>query len=157
MEVAMELDINGRRQALDGAWREESLLWVLREWLDLVGAKFGCGVGVCGACTVLVDGQAVRSCQILAREVAGRRITTVEGLARPDGRLHPLQQAWLDEAVSQCGYCQAGQIMSATALLATTPRPSPDQINEALAGNLCRCGTQQRIRLAVQRAAGTGR
>lgn len=149
----MELEINGRREAVPRSWEDESLLWVLREHLALTGAKFGCGVGLCGACTVLVDGRAERSCQIAAREAVGRRITTIEGLSRPDGGLHSLQQAWLDEAVSQCGYCQAGQIMSAVALLQGTPRPSSEEIDRALAGNLCRCGTQQRIRRAVLRAA----
>ncbi len=153
----MEMDINGRREAVPRSWEDESLLWVLRERLALTGAKFGCGVGICGACTVLVDGRAERSCQVAARDAVGRRITTIEGLSRPDGSLHPLQQAWLDEAVSQCGYCQAGQIMSAAALLQTTPRPSSGEIDRALAGNLCRCGTQQRIRRAVLRVAGAGR
>ena len=150
----MKLQVNGRQHTLTEPWLDQSLLWVLREPLGLTGTKFGCGVGICGACTVLVDGAATRSCQMQASAVGGRRITTIEGLADADGRLSALQRAWLDEAVSQCGYCQAGQMMSAAALLASVPRPSPAQIDEALAGNLCRCGTQQRIRKAVLRAAG---
>lgn len=148
----MNLDINGERVTVDDAWRDETLLYALREALGLVGAKFGCGVGLCGACTVLVDGQAQRSCLLKASDLAGARITTLEGLAHGD-ELHPVQRAWLDESVSQCGYCQAGQIMSAVALLRVNPNPRDDDIDTALGGNLCRCGTQQRIRQAVHRAA----
>lgn len=148
----MELRINGRAHAIAPQWHEESLLSVLREHLGLVGAKFGCGVGLCGACTVLVDGAPQRSCMLGAASVGGRAVTTIEGLA--DGaRLHPVQQAWLDEAVPQCGYCQAGQVMATVALLRRVPGPTDAQIDEALAGHLCRCGTQQRIRRAVHRAA----
>jgi isoquinoline 1-oxidoreductase alpha subunit len=150
----MNLQVNGHLYTLPEQWQDEALLWILRELFGLTGTKFGCGVGICGACTVLVDGAAVRSCQTAPSSVDGRRITTIEGLAGVSGHLGALQQAWLDEAVSQCGYCQAGQIMSAAALLARVPQPSPGQIDEALAGNLCRCGTQQRIRNAVLRAAG---
>lgn len=153
----MELEINTRRHTVTASWQDETLLLVLREQLGLTGAKFGCGVGVCGACTVLADGQAVRSCQLSARDAVGRKITTIEGLSRGDGGLHAVQQAWLDEAVTQCGYCQAGQIMSVVALLKAVPRPSPVQVDKALSGNLCRCGTQQRIRRAVSRAAGATR
>lgn len=153
----MELEINNRRQAIAVPWQDEHLLWVLREHLGLTGAKFGCGVGICGACTVLVDGEAVRSCQLSALDAVGRRITTIEGLSRDDGSLHAVQQAWLDEAVTQCGYCQAGQIMSVVALLKAVPHPSPVQIDKALWGNLCRCGTQQRIRRAVSRATEAAR
>jgi isoquinoline 1-oxidoreductase alpha subunit len=149
----MQLDINGQIAQIDPGWASDTLLHVLREPLGLVGTKYGCGVGVCGACTVLVDGVAQRSCLLTPLDVVGRRVTTVEGLA-PDGtRLHPVQQAWLDEAVPQCGYCQAGQIMSTVALLRATPQPTDAQIDAALGGNLCRCGTQQRIRKAVHRAA----
>lgn len=148
----MELHINGTTVAVDPAWREERLLWVLREALGLVGTKFGCGAGLCGACTVLVDGQAQRSCLLPAADAIGARIETIEGLARSE-RLHPVQQAWLDEAVPQCGYCQAGQMMATVALLRITPRPSGEAVDTALAGHLCRCGTYQRIRAAVQRAA----
>jgi len=149
----MELDINGQRQAIAPAWRDERLLWVLREHLGLVGSKHGCGVGQCGACTVLVDGAPARSCLLPVSATAGRRITTVEGLASADKGLHPVQQAWLDERVPQCGYCQAGQIVAAAALLHEHPLPSDAQIDAALAGHLCRCGTQQRVRAAVHRAA----
>ena len=152
----MDLLINGRSVAVPPEWRAETLLNVLREYLGLVGAKFGCGVGQCGACTVLVDGQAQRSCLIGAEDVGGRAITTIEGLADGD-RLHPVQQAWLDESVPQCGYCQAGQVMGAVALLRVRPKPTDAQIDEALADHLCRCGTQLRIRRAVHRAAGSSK
>jgi len=151
----MKLDINGQALTVPDAWQDETLLVVLREPLGLVGAKFGCGAGLCGACTVLVDGAPTRSCTLPVRDVGTRVIETVEGLATA-GRLHPVQAAWLDESVPQCGYCQAGQIMSTVALLRRVPRPTDAQIDEALAGNLCRCGTQQRIRRAVRRAAGVG-
>ena len=149
----MELRINNRVYAIPPAWRDETLLATLRELVGLVGAKFGCGAGQCGACTVLLDGEAARSCLWRVADVADRDILTVEGLAGADGRPHPVQQAWLDENVPQCGYCQAGQIMSAVALLRETPRPGDADIDAALADNLCRCGTQQRIRRAVRRAA----
>ena len=149
----MELRVNNRTHSVPPEWRAESLLSVLREQFGLVGAKFGCGVGLCGACTVLVDGQAHRSCLLQVAEVGARAVTTIEGLA--DGpQLHPVQQAWLDESVPQCGYCQAGQMMGTVALLRVVPRPTDAQIDEALEGHLCRCGTQQRIRRAVHRAAG---
>ena len=134
-------------------WQEETLLHVLREALGLVGTKFGCGLGQCGACTVLLDGEPVRSCQMQIAMVGTRSVTTIEGIEQA-GRLHPVQQAWLSVAVPQCGYCQAGQIMTAVALLRRVPQPSDEAIDSALAGNLCRCGTQQRIRQAVKRAAG---
>ena len=127
------------------------LLWVLRDELGLNGTKYGCGIGVCGACTVHVDGKPSRACLLPARSLAGKRITTIEGLAGE--RLHPVQRAWIEENVPQCGYCQAGQIMSAVALLASNPDPTDEQIHAALAGNLCRCGTYLRIRKAVRRAA----
>jgi isoquinoline 1-oxidoreductase subunit alpha len=151
----MELNVNGDLRALPSLWREESLLSVLRERFGLVGTRFGCGVGVCGACTVLVDGEAARSCMLKPVDVVGRSIVTIEGLATAEGRLHPVQQAWIDENVSQCGYCQAGQIMNAVSLLRKNARPTDEQIDAAFANNLCRCGTQQRIRLAVRRASGT--
>ncbi len=128
------------------------LLWVLRDHLNLTGTKFGCGVGQCGACTVHLDGEATRSCQWIVRDVGSRGITTIEGLS--DDGSHPVQQAWLREQVPQCGYCQVGQIMSAAALLAETPRPTDADIDTAMAGNLCRCGTYERIRRAIHRAAG---
>ncbi len=159
----MKLQINRQTYNVQIEWQGETLLSVLREHLGLTGSKFGCGVGLCGACTVLVDGQALRSCQLQVSDIAALEITTIEGLADSvqGDRLHPVQQAWLDEAVPQCGYCQAGQIMSTVALLRVVPQPTDAQINEALAGNLCRCGTQQRIRMAVHRvvnsAAGASR
>jgi isoquinoline 1-oxidoreductase alpha subunit len=132
------------------------LLWVLREQLGLTGTKFGCGAALCGACTVHLNGNPVRSCVLPISAAAEQAITTIEGLAikGPNGDgLNPVQQAWLEIDVPQCGYCQSGQIMSATALLARTPHPSDDDINTAMAGNLCRCGTYQRIRQAIHRAA----
>ena len=149
----MNLTINGRSQIVPAGWEDESLLWVLREAVGLVGTKFGCGVGLCGACTVLVDGAAQRACLLPLQAVQGRDVTTIEGLARGD-TLHPVQQAWLDEAVPQCGYCQSGQIVGAVALLRSVPQPSDAQIDEAMAGHLCRCGTQHRVRSAIHRAAG---
>ncbi|MEM7017873.1 MAG: (2Fe-2S)-binding protein, partial [Pseudomonadota bacterium] len=131
---------------------EMPLLWVLRDELDLIGTKYGCGMALCGACTVHVDGAAVRSCSTPIAAAAGKSVTTIEGLA--DGeKLHPVQQAWIELDVAQCGYCQAGQIMSAAALLATTPNPSDEDIDAAMAGNYCRCGTYIRIRKAVHAAA----
>jgi isoquinoline 1-oxidoreductase subunit alpha len=131
------------------------LLWVLRDTLDLTGTKFGCGAGLCGACTVHVDGAAVRSCSTPVSQVAGKSVTTIEGLSA--NGLHALQKAWIAEEVPQCGYCQAGQIMEAAALLAKNPQPSEEQITQAMAGNICRCGTYERIRRAIHRAAGGGR
>jgi isoquinoline 1-oxidoreductase alpha subunit len=130
------------------------LLWVLRDTLQLTGTKFGCGAGLCGACTVHVDGNPVRSCSTPVLQVAGKSVTTIEGLATKG--LHPVQQAWIAEQVPQCGYCQSGQIMTAVALLAKTPQPNDEQINQAMTGNLCRCGTYDRIRRAIHRAAGRG-
>ena len=128
------------------------LLWVLRTNLSLTGTKYGCGKGLCGACTVLVDGQPTRSCVTAIESVAGRSVTTIEGLA--SNHSHPLQQAWIEEDVPQCGYCQAGMIMTAAALLTKVSRPTDEEIDRDMGGNLCRCGTYQRIRKAIHRAAG---
>jgi isoquinoline 1-oxidoreductase alpha subunit len=143
--------VNGK--TIDSAASPDTpLLWVLREDLGLTGTKFGCGIGQCGACTVHVDGDAAKSCQLPVAAVEGKSITTIEGLS--DDSDHPLQIAWIEEQVPQCGYCQSGQIMAAAALLAGTPKPTDEQINDAMSGNICRCGTYQRIRKAVHRAAG---
>jgi isoquinoline 1-oxidoreductase alpha subunit len=146
--------LNGKPVRVDVP-REMPLLWVLRDTLGATGTKFGCGAGLCGACTVHVGGKATRSCLTDVGAVEGQAVTTIEGLGK--GRLHVLQEAWLAEDVAQCGYCQPGQIMSAAALLATRPRPTDAEIDDALSGNLCRCGTYPRIRAAVRRAAGVAR
>ncbi len=131
------------------------LLWVIREQLHLSGTKFGCGIAQCGACTVHLDGVPVRSCSVPVGSAAGKAVTTIEGIRPSPEQLHPLQQAWIDEQVPQCGYCQSGQIMSAVALLAANPTPNDADIDEAMRGNICRCGTYTRIRRAIKRAAGT--
>jgi isoquinoline 1-oxidoreductase subunit alpha len=145
------LMVNGKRRRAD-VQPGTPLLWVLRDSLGLTGTKFGCGMGLCGACTVHLNGEAVRSCQTPVETVAAKRVTTIEGLS-PD-RSHPVQRAWIAEQVPQCGYCQSGQIMQAAALLAQNPHPSLEQINQAMMGNICRCATYQRIRRAIQRASG---
>jgi len=144
------ISINGQTKSIDVA-PSTPLLWVLREQLRLTGTKFGCGMALCGACTVHVDGKAVRSCVTPVAAVAGKRITTIEGLSTD--RSHPVQRAWLQIQVPQCGYCQSGQIMSAAALLAVHANPSDGDIDDAMAGNLCRCGTYARIRRAIHLAA----
>jgi isoquinoline 1-oxidoreductase alpha subunit len=144
-------NVNGRDIEVE-AEDDMPLLWILREGLKLTGTKFGCGIGMCGACTVHVDGHAVRSCQMVSQDVKGKRVTTIEGLS--DNADHPLQRAWIDEQVPQCGYCQPGQIMQAAALLRSTPNPTFGQILEAMDGNVCRCGIYPRIVRAIQRAAG---
>jgi aerobic-type carbon monoxide dehydrogenase small subunit (CoxS/CutS family) len=146
------LQVNGREKTVSVP-PETPLLWVLRDTLALTGTKFGCGAGLCGACTVHLDGQAIRSCSTPVSQVGGKSITTIEGLGARDG--HVLQEAWIAEEVPQCGYCQTGQIMSAAALLAKTPNPTDEQITQAMNGNLCRCGTYERIRKAIHRAART--
>ena len=146
--MAMTLDVNGKPLAVKAA-PDTPLLWVLRDELGLTGSKFGCGVAQCGACTVLADGQAVRACQLPMSAVGPAKITTIEGL----GGTHPLQAAWVKLDVPQCGYCQSGQIMSAVALLATTPKPDDAAIDAAMDGNICRCGAYQRIRAAIKAAA----
>jgi isoquinoline 1-oxidoreductase subunit alpha len=148
----MQLKLNRQTQTLGDEQASQPLLWWLREDQGLTGTRYGCGQGVCGACTVHLDGQAVRSCITPCSAAGGRELTTIEGLARGDV-LHPVQQAWLELAVAQCGYCQSGQIMGAAALLASTPDPSDEQIDAAMAGHLCRCGTYDRIRAAIHRAA----
>jgi aerobic-type carbon monoxide dehydrogenase small subunit (CoxS/CutS family) len=144
------LEVNGNRVNVDVS-PDMPLLWVLRDTLGLTGTKFGCGLGQCGACTVHLDGAAVRACTTLVSAASGKKITTIEGLS--PNSTHPLQVAWVAEQVPQCGYCQSGQIMSAAAMLARTPRPTDAEIDSAMAGNICRCGTYQRIRRAIQRAA----
>lgn len=146
----VKLTVNGKTRTLSAA-PETPLLWVLRDELALTGTKFGCGMGLCGACTVLANGEPIRSCSTALSEVKGQRITTIEGLS-PDGS-HPVQKAWMAENVAQCGYCQAGQILSACALLAKNPKPDDEQIDAAMEGNACRCGTYLRIRKAIHRAA----
>ena len=148
--MAFTLTINGTTHEVD-VEPETPLLWVLRDSIGLTGTKFGCGIAQCGACTVHLDGQPVRACSVPASSAVGRRITTIEGLS-PDAT-HPLQRAWVENTVPQCGYCQSGQIMSAAALLARNPNPSDSEIDAAMSGNLCRCGTYSRIRRAIHRAA----
>lgn len=148
--MTIPLTVNGTRHAVDLPG-DVPLLWVLRDALNLTGTKYGCGVAACGACTVQIDGQAVRSCQVALSDVWGE-VTTIEGLGTPDA-MSAIQQAWVDHQVAQCGYCQSGQIMQAAALLAETPDPTDDQIDAAMMGNLCRCGTYSRIRAAIHTAA----
>ena len=152
----LRLSVNGKEQVVEDIDSSTPLLWVLRDSLGLVGTKFGCGGGFCGACTVHVDGEPVRSCSTTAASVVGRAITTIEGLANEDGTLHPLQEAWIEHDVPQCGYCQAGQLMNAAALLNTNTTPSDADVDQAMAGNLCRCGTYNRIRQAIHTAARKG-
>jgi isoquinoline 1-oxidoreductase alpha subunit len=142
------LVVNGRKLKVDVA-PDTPLLWAIREKLHLTGTKYGCGEGLCGSCTVHIDGKAERSCQVLVKDAQGKRITTIEGL--PES--HPVKRAWIGEEVSQCGWCQPGQIMSAVALLREKPNPSDEEIDEAMEGNICRCGTYKRIRAAVHSAA----
>jgi isoquinoline 1-oxidoreductase subunit alpha len=149
----LKLTVNGRGVEVD-ADPGTPLLWVIRESLGLTGTKFGCGMSLCGACTVHLDGEAIRSCVTPLSAAAGKTVTTIEGLS-PDGS-HPVQSAWAEEDVPQCGYCQSGQIMSAVALLREKPRPTDQEIDDAMTGNICRCGTYDRIRRAIHRAANGG-
>jgi aerobic-type carbon monoxide dehydrogenase small subunit (CoxS/CutS family) len=146
----IRLTVNGKPKTVTSS-PDTPLLWVLRDELALTGTKFGCGMGLCGACTVIADGEAIRSCSTNVGNVAGQKITTIEGLSAEG--THPVQKAWMAENVAQCGYCQAGQIMSAVVLLAKHPKPTDADIIDAMSGNLCRCGTYQRIRSAIHRAA----
>jgi aerobic-type carbon monoxide dehydrogenase small subunit (CoxS/CutS family) len=147
------LNVNGRAVQAD-VEPDTPLLWTLRDALGLTGTKFGCGMAQCGACTVHLDGEPIRSCVTPVSAVGGKKVTTIEGLSSDGG--HPVQQAWVAEQVPQCGYCQSGQIMAAAALLAKTPKPTDDDIDKAMAGNICRCGTYQRIRAAIHAAAEGG-
>ena len=149
--MSISFTINGKKARVD-AEGDTPLLWVVRDHLQLTGTKFGCGAGLCGACTVHVDGKAVRSCQTAVSDVAGKKVTTIEGLSA--NASHPLQKAWVEEQVPQCGYCQSGQIMQAASLLKEHPKPTREQIVEAMNGNLCRCGTYHRIIAAIEKAAG---
>jgi len=146
------LSINGEPRALD-VDPSTPLLWVIRDYAGLTGTKFGCGIAQCGACTVHVDGRPVRSCVMPASAAVGKRVTTIEGVNNGEDGLHPVQQAWIDEQVPQCGYCQSGQVMAAAALLERTPSPTDADIDEAMSGIVCRCGTYPRIRKGIKRAA----
>jgi isoquinoline 1-oxidoreductase alpha subunit len=148
----MDITVNGRRHTLD-VEEDMPLLWLLRDELGIHGPKYGCGIGQCGACTVHLDGVAVRSCQVWAVDVGDQEVTTIEGLGTAEAP-HPVQQAWIDLQVAQCGYCQPGQVMQAASLLAETPDPTDEQIEDAMGGNLCRCASYPRIKAAIRRAAG---
>lgn len=148
----VQLKINGKPTRLD-VDPNTPLLWAVREQAGLTGTKFGCGIAMCGACTMHVDGQPVRSCSTYLGDVEGAEVTTIEGIVQPDGTLHAVQEAWIKHQVPQCGYCQSGQIMSAVALLRDTPNPTDDDIDAAMSGNVCRCGMYDRIRAAIKTAA----
>jgi len=150
--MAITFTLNGKAQTVDVS-PDMPLLWVLRDTLNMTGTKFGCGMALCGACTVHINGEATRSCVTAISSASGKKIVTIEGLSA-DGS-HPVQKAWIEEDVPQCGYCQSGQIMSAVALLAKKPKPTDADIDDAMSGNICRCGTYQRIRKAIHRAAGS--
>lgn len=151
----MEIEINRKSLTVPNKLRDVTLLDFIRDFVGLKGTKFGCGIGLCGACTVHIDGTATRSCQVLVADINGKRVTTIEGLAGATSKvaLHPVQKAWIAESVPQCGYCQPGQIMTAAAFLSRNPDPSNEEIKAEMGGNLCRCGTYDRIRRAVARAA----
>ena len=151
--AAIKFTLNGQTQTVDVS-PKMPLLWVLRDTIGLTGTKYGCGMSLCGACTVHLDGEPIRSCVTPISADGQQKVTTIEGLSKD--RSHPVQKAWIELDVPQCGYCQSGQIMSAVALLAKTPKPTDADIDAAMAGNLCRCGTYQRIRAAIHRAAGSG-
>jgi isoquinoline 1-oxidoreductase subunit alpha len=149
--MAITFTLNGKSQTVDVS-PDMPLLWVLRDTLNMTGTKFGCGMALCGACTMHINGEATRSCITQISTVSGKKVTTIEGLSA-DGS-HPVQKAWIEEDVPQCGYCQSGQIMSAVALLSKKPKPTDAEIDDFMSGNICRCGTYQRIRKAIHRAAG---
>jgi isoquinoline 1-oxidoreductase alpha subunit len=149
----IQLEVNGRNYEIKDITPDTPLLWVIRDNVGLVGTKFGCGGGFCGACTVHLDGNPVRSCSVPASSAVGKKVTTIEGIAVDDNVLHPLQEAWIEHDVPQCGYCQAGQIMSAAALLSKNTNPSDSDIDAAMSGNLCRCATYIRIKRAIRTAA----
>jgi isoquinoline 1-oxidoreductase alpha subunit len=149
----MKLRVNGVERSVDPDWQNENLLVVLREQLGLTGSRYGCGIGQCGACVVHLDGAPVASCMVPVGQAADKDVLTIEGLAAADGSLHPLQQAWIDANVPQCGYCQSGQIMQALALVQQNSEPTDPDIDQAMSGNLCRCGTYDRIRIAIKRGA----
>ena len=149
----IDLNVNGIERSIEEIDPSTPLLWALRDHLGLVGTKYGCGKGLCGACTVHLDGAAVRSCSVPVSAASGLEVTTIEGLAENDSSLHPLQEAWMEHDVPQCGYCQAGQIMNAAALLNVSSDPKDEDIDAAMAGNICRCGTYKRIRKAIHSAA----
>jgi isoquinoline 1-oxidoreductase alpha subunit len=151
---SLKLNINGVTHSLDNVMPDMPLLWAIRDLVGLTGTKYGCGVGQCGACTVHLDGVAIRSCSTPVSAAVDKKVTTIEGLS--ENGEHPLQQAWMETDVPQCGYCQTGQIMNAAALLESNPNPSVEEINTAMAGNICRCGTYNRIRSAIQLAAQKG-
>ena len=154
--ATIQINVNGANRQIDDIDPTTPLLWALRDHLGMVGTKFGCGKGLCGACTVHFNGTAIRSCSTPVSAVAGQTITTIEGLAEDEDTLHPIQEAWMEHDVPQCGYCQAGQMMNASALLAVNPNPSDEDIDNAMAGNICRCGTYKRIRKAIHTAAAKG-
>ncbi|MBT3990288.1 MAG: (2Fe-2S)-binding protein [Rhodospirillaceae bacterium] len=151
----MKIVINNKQYPVPKDLEQISLLDFIRDTVQLKGTKFGCGEGLCGACTVHLDGEAVRACQQSVGDVVGHRVLTIEGLAdtRPEAKYHPVQEAWIEESVPQCGYCQPGQIMAASALLNHTPNPSDEEIRDEMSGNLCRCGTYPRIQRAIRRAS----
>jgi isoquinoline 1-oxidoreductase subunit alpha len=149
--AAITFILNGKSQTVDDVSPDMPLLWVLRDKLQMTGTKFGCGMALCGACTVHINGEATRSCTTAISTISGKKVTTIEGLS--ENGLHPVQQAWIAEDVPQCGYCQSGQIMSAAALLSKKPQPTDADIDDFMSGNICRCGTYQRIRKAIHRAA----
>ena len=154
--ASVKLKINGMDHQIDDIDPSTPLLWALRDNLGLVGTKYSCGKGICGTCTVHVNGIPMRSCIMPVAAMAGQSITTIEGIAGTDGALHPVQEAWMEHDVPQCGYCQSGQIMTAVALLKSNPHPSDTDIDNAMSGNLCRCGTYKRIHEAIQTAAKKG-